>query len=101
MTSRTRHASIATLGSTNQFVVSWQPKSGGTDQAAGLASVTDTIAVDVGDGVVHTHAMFDYEILRGSLPELTVEVPSDQRCWMCRRPACAIGNRKRWTSGNA
>ena len=60
-------------------MVSWQPKSGGTDQAAGLASVTDTIAVDVGDGVVHTHAMFDYEILRGSLPELTVEVPSDQR----------------------
>jgi hypothetical protein len=70
---------VATLGSTNQFVVSWQPKSGGTDQAAGLASVTDTIAVDVGDGVVHTQAIFDYEILRGSLPELAVEVPSDQR----------------------
>ncbi len=70
---------IATLGSTNQFTVSWQPKSGGTNQAAGLASVTDTIAVDVGDGVVHTHAVFDYEILRGSLPELIVEVPSDQR----------------------
>ncbi len=70
---------LATLGATNQFAVNWQPKSGGTDQAAGLASVTDTIAVDVGDGVVHTHAIFDYEILRGSLPELTVEVPSAQR----------------------
>ena len=70
---------LAVLGSTNQFTVSWQPKSGGTDQAAGLANVTDTIAVDVGDGVVHTHAVFDYEILRGSLSELIVEVPSDQR----------------------
>lgn len=69
----------AVLGSTNQFTVSWQPKSGGTDQAAGLANVTDTIAVDIGDGVVHTHAVFDYQILRGSLGELTVEVPADQR----------------------
>ncbi|NQT14817.1 MAG: hypothetical protein HQ582_18835, partial [Planctomycetes bacterium] len=69
----------AVLGSTNQFTVSWQPKSGSTDQAAGLANVTDTIAVDVGDGVVHTHAAFDYQILRGSLGELVVEVPTDQR----------------------
>ena len=70
---------LAVLGSTNQFTVSWQPKSGSTDQAAGLANVTDTIAVDVGDGVVHTHAVFDYQILRGSLDELIVEVPTDQR----------------------
>jgi len=41
--------------------------------------VSDTIAVDVGDGVVHTHAALDYQILRGSLGELTVEMPSDQR----------------------
>jgi hypothetical protein len=69
----------AVLGSTNQFTVGWQPKSGGSDKAAGLANVTDTIAVDVGDGVVHTQAVFDYQILRGSLAELVVEVPSDQR----------------------
>lgn len=69
----------AVLGSTKQFTVSWQPKSGSSDKAAGLANVTDTIAVDVGDGVVHTHAVFDYQILRGSLGELIVEVPKDQR----------------------
>ncbi|HPM83600.1 MAG TPA: hypothetical protein PLF81_23005 [Candidatus Anammoximicrobium sp.] len=69
----------AVLGSTNQFTVSWTPKSGSTDQAAGLANVIDTIAVDVGDGVVHTHAVFDYQILRGSLSDLVVEVPADQR----------------------
>jgi len=69
----------AVLGSTKQFTVHWQPKSGGTDQVAGLANVTDTIAVDVGDGVVHTHAVFDYQILRGSLDELVVEVPRDRR----------------------
>lgn len=69
----------AVLGSTDQFTVSWQPKSGSTDQAAGLANVTDTITVDVGDGVVHSHAVFDFQILRGSLGELIVEVPPDQR----------------------
>ncbi|MBN2292273.1 MAG: hypothetical protein JXM70_07605 [Pirellulales bacterium] len=69
----------AVLGSTKQFTVSWQPKSGSSDKAAGLANVTDTIAVDVGDGVVHTHAIFDYQILRGSIGELIVEVPKDQR----------------------
>lgn len=69
----------AVLGATNQFTVSWQPKSGSTDQAAGLANVTDTIVADVGNGVVHTQAVFDYQILRGSLGELIVEVPSDQR----------------------
>lgn len=69
----------AVLGSTEQFTVSWQPKSGGSDKAAGLANVTDSIAVDVGDGVVHTQAIFDYQILRGSLSELIVEVPKDQR----------------------
>ena len=69
----------AVLGSTGQFTVSWRPKSGDVDPAAGLANVTDTIAVDVGDGVVHTHAAFDYQILRGSLGELAVEVPGDHR----------------------
>lgn len=69
----------AVLGSTHQFAVSWQPRSGGTDQTAGLANVTDAIAIDVGDGVVHTHAVFNYEILRGSLSELIVELASDQR----------------------
>ncbi|MBM4091779.1 MAG: hypothetical protein FJ276_20485 [Planctomycetes bacterium] len=95
---------VATLGSTNQFVVSWQPKSGGTEQAAGLASVTDTIAVDVGDGVVHTHAAFDYEILRGTLPELTVDVPSDQRLLDVQAPGMrdwhveTVDNRQRVTA---
>ena len=69
----------AVLGSTNQFTVNWQPKSGGSDKAAGLANVTDAIAVDVGDGVVHTHATFNYQILRGSLGELVVEVPAAER----------------------
>ncbi|NLF08397.1 MAG: hypothetical protein GX594_10515, partial [Pirellulaceae bacterium] len=69
----------AVLGATNQFAVSWQPKSGDLDKAAGLANVTDAIAVDVGDGIVHTHAVFDYQILRGALGELIVEAPADQR----------------------
>lgn len=69
----------AVLGATREFTVHWQPKSGRTDQAAGLANVTDTIAIDVGDGVVHTQAVLEYQILRGSLGELVVDVPPEQR----------------------
>lgn len=91
----------AVLGATNEFTVGWQPKSGSSDKAAGLANVTDTIAVDVGDGVVHTHATFDYQILRGSLGELTVEVPAGQRLLDVQAPGLrdwqteAAGERQR------
>ena len=91
----------AVLGSTNQFTVSWQPKSGSADKAAGLANVSDTIAIDVGDGVVHTHAVFDYQILRGSLGELIVEVPSIERLLDVQTPGLrdwqteTIGDRQR------
>ncbi len=69
----------AALGSTDQFSVSWQPKSGAAAEMAGLASVSDTIDVVVGDGVVHTHATFDYTILRGALDSLVVLVPAGDR----------------------
>ncbi|MDY0171181.1 MAG: hypothetical protein RBS80_31870, partial [Thermoguttaceae bacterium] len=67
------------LGAAEQFTVSWQPQAGAADQLAGLANVASTIAVDIGDGVVHTHAVLEYQILRGALDELLVEAPSDQR----------------------
>ncbi len=69
----------AVLGATKQFTVSWQPKSGRMGETTGLANVTDTIVVEVGDGVVHTQAVFDYQILRGTLSELVVEIPAEQR----------------------
>jgi hypothetical protein len=69
----------AVLGATDRFTVSWHPASGVADLAAGLANVSSTIAVDVGDGVVHTHVVFDYQILRGALDELLVDAPADQR----------------------
>ena len=90
----------AVLGSTNQFTVNWQPKSGGADKAAGLANVTETIAVDVGDGVVQTHAVFDYQILRGSLGELWSKCRRPPACWTCTRPACGIGKRRRPGAGS-
>jgi hypothetical protein len=69
----------AVLGSTDRFTVTWQPKGGAAADMAGLASVTDTIVIDVGDGVVHSHATFDYQILRGALDELVVVMPADER----------------------
>jgi hypothetical protein len=69
----------AVLGATDRFTVHWHPASGVADLAAGLANVSSTIAVEVGDGVVHTHAAFDYQILRGALDELLIDVPADQR----------------------
>lgn len=91
----------AVLGATNQFTVAWQPKSGSSDKAAGLANVTDSIAVDISDGVVHTHATFDYQILRGSLGELVVEIPAGQRLLDVQTPGLrdwqteAAGERQR------
>jgi hypothetical protein len=69
----------AAIGSTDKFTVAWQPKSGAAAEMAGLASVTDTIQIEVGDGVVHTHATFDFQVLRGSLDALAVTMPADQR----------------------
>lgn len=69
----------AVLGATDRFTVRWHPASDVADLAAGLANVSSTIAVDVGDGVVRTHAEFDYQILRGALDELLIDVPADQR----------------------
>ena len=57
--------------------------------------MTDTISVEVGDGVVHTHAVFDYQILRGSLGELIVEVPADQRLLDVQTPGLRIGRPRR------
>ncbi len=69
----------ATLGATDKFSVVWQPKSGALAEMAGLASVTDAIEIDVGDGVVHSHATFDFQILRGSLESLAVTLPASER----------------------
>jgi hypothetical protein len=89
----------AVLGSIDRFTVAWQPKSGATDNATGLASVTDAIAVDVGDGVVHTHAVLDYQILRGSLSELVVEAPADQRLLDVQSPG--LRDWRTETAGNS
>lgn len=69
----------AVLGSTDRLAVAWRPKSGQIAEVAGLASVSDLMIVDVGDGVVHTHATFDYQILRGSLDALVLSIPAEQR----------------------
>ena len=69
----------AAIGSTDKFTVAWQPKSGAAAEMAGLASVTDTVQIEVGDGVIHTHATFDFQVLRGSLDTLAVTMPADQR----------------------
>ena len=69
----------ATLGATDRFSVTWQPKAGVADEQAGLASVSDIFEIDVGDGIIHTHAVFDYQILRGSLDSLVIGLPADQR----------------------
>ncbi len=66
----------AVLGSTNQFTVGWHPRRA---VRPGRQGRDRHDAVDISDGIVHTHATFDYQILRGSLGELVVEVPAGQR----------------------
>ena len=76
----------AVLGATDQFTVNWQPKSGGSDKAAGLANVTDTIAVVVGDGVVQTAGrvrLSDPARIRSASCWSKCRRPSG--CWTCTR----------------
>ncbi len=67
------------LGATERFTVHWQPTAEAWQQVAGVANVTSFLGVDLGDGVVHTHGVLDYQILRGSLDELWVSLPPEQR----------------------
>ena len=69
----------ANLGSTPNITARWRPKATSKPEMDLLASVTNYTRVSVEDGLIHTDAIFAYEVLRGEVAQLRVSVPKDHR----------------------
>lgn len=69
----------ASLGATNQFEVRWNPEAGSKPIMDLLSSATNQTAVRVEPGLIQTTTKISYEVLRGELTEVSVNVPADAR----------------------
>jgi hypothetical protein len=69
----------ASLGATDNFRVSWNPRAGARPIMDLLSSVSNQTDVRVEAGLIQTTATLNYEILRGELTEVTVKAPQDAR----------------------
>lgn len=67
------------LGATKTIKVNWHPKTSLQPEMNLLTSVTNNTLVSVEDGLVHTDAWLNYQILRGKLDQLRVAVPKGHR----------------------
>lgn len=67
------------LGATNRMEISWTPKASTKPQMELLTSVQNQTVVTLADGLVHTEALLDIDVLRGELSELQVLVPKSHR----------------------
>ena len=69
----------ASLGSTIQFEVHWNPRAGSRPVMDLLTSVTNQTNVRIEPGLMQSRTVLNYEILRGELRDVTVWVPKDAR----------------------
>jgi hypothetical protein len=69
----------ASLGATDNFRVSWNPRAGARPIMDLLSSVSNQTDVRVETGLIQTSTTLNYEILRGELTEVTVKAPVDAR----------------------
>ncbi len=69
----------ANIGSTKTVTVKWHPKTSLKPEMNLLASVTNQTLVNLEDGLIHTDAFLNYEILRGSMDRCRVVVPKNHR----------------------
>jgi hypothetical protein len=69
----------ASLGSTGRIAAKWHLRAGLQPELELLASVTNRLHVRVEEGLVHSIAQLEYEVLRGSLQQLHVAVPLGHR----------------------
>jgi hypothetical protein len=67
------------LGATNRMEISWTPKASTKPQMELLTSVQNQTVVTLADGLVHTEALLDVDVLRGELSELQILVPKTHR----------------------
>lgn len=69
----------ANLGSTTTISASWHPRTSQKPDMALLAAVTNYQKITLRDGLVHTDAWLNYDILRGEMTEVAIAVPVGHR----------------------
>jgi len=69
----------ANLGSTTRVSARWHPRTSLKPDMDLLASVKNLQKVSLRDGLVHTDAWLEYDVLRGEMTELAIAVPLGQR----------------------
>ncbi|MBI1314225.1 hypothetical protein GC176_23265 [bacterium] len=69
----------ATLGSTTSIAANWHAKTGLKPDMELLAAVTNHQQVTLRDGLAHTDAWLDYDILRGEMASVAIAVPTSHR----------------------
>ncbi len=69
----------ASVGSTEKITARWHPKAGNKPDMQLLANVTAATLVSVEDGLLHTDAWLQYEVLRGQLEKIRIVAPKGQR----------------------
>ncbi len=83
---------LAFVGAAPQVRIDWTPKAEGATGLTALASVDSQQQVWVNEGVVRTRTRLAYTISRAELPQLSIEVPADQKV-----VAVADPNVRQWT----
>ena len=69
----------SSLGSTATISARWFPRTGLKPDMALLASVTNSLDVAIADGLVHTSATLNYQVLRGEIQQLRISAPLGHR----------------------
>ena len=67
------------LGSTAKIAALWHPRASAKPQMDLLTSVTNYQHVSVADGLIHTNAYLNYDVLRGELNQLRIAAPLGHR----------------------
>jgi hypothetical protein len=70
---------LAFVGAAPQVTIDWTPKSEGARGMTALTAVQVQQEMFISEGTIRTRANIRYEISRGELSELSVQVPSDHK----------------------
>ena len=77
----------ADLGATGRIAARWHPRVSRTPDMELLSSVTNLTQISIEDGLIRTDAWLTFEVLRGSLSQIRLEAPVDQRILDVNSPA--------------
>ena len=69
----------ASLGATGNIAAKWHARASLKPQMDLLASVTNLQQVTIADGLIHSDAYLEYDVLRGELEQVRIALPLDQR----------------------